>query len=286
MNQIEKEKGLNRLAGKVALVTGVARIRGMGNCVARLFAREGASVVITDIDDQIWSREKNLKEKGHSVLAFQTDLTNLEQVKVMVNQAIEEFRKIDILVNVAGRSIPPRPPFLEMTEEYWNIVMDRNLRTALNCCWAVLPHMVKRRYGKVVNFGSITGPKVICRYSSAYAAAKGALSALTRSLAVEMGEYNITANAILPGDIDTEEKPWTTMDGRRDLGTVNGRLGCPIPRPGRSEEVADLALFLATNESRFITGTEIVIDGGGTIIEPFLLEAFGNSVNSKIKESV
>jgi NAD(P)-dependent dehydrogenase (short-subunit alcohol dehydrogenase family) len=91
-----------------------------------------------------------------------------------------------------------------------------------------------------------------------------------------MGEHNITVNAILPGDIDTEDKAWTPEDGRHDLGVINPRLSCPIPRPGRSEEVADLALFLATDESRFITGTEVVIDGGGTIVEPFLFEAFGH----------
>jgi NAD(P)-dependent dehydrogenase (short-subunit alcohol dehydrogenase family) len=172
-----------------------------------------------------------------------------------------------------------------MSEAYWNTVMDRNLRSVANCCWAILPHMVKCKYGKVINFSSTTGPRTALRYSSAYAAAKGAVSAFTRALALEMGEHNITVNAILPGDIDTEDKPWAPGDGRHDMGVFHPSLSCPIPRPGRSEEVADLALFLATDESRYITGTEILIDGGGTIVEPFLFQAFGHGLPGQIKSN-
>ena len=276
MDSRETKSGLNRLQGKVALVTGVARPRGMGNCVARLFAREEASVMITDMMEHVWDREKDLRDQGFTVRAFRADLSKLQEVKGIVRQVVQEFGKIDVLVNVAGRSIPPRPPFLEMSEEYWDTIMDRNLRTVLNCCWAVLPHMVERRYGKVVNFSSITGPKTALRYAAPYAASKAGVCALTRSLAVEMGEYNITVNAILPGDIDTEDKPWMPGDSRHDLGVFHPRLSCPIPRPGRSEEVANLALFLATDESSYITGAEMVIDGGGTIVEPFVYEGFGH----------
>jgi len=244
----------------------------MGSCVAQLFAREGANVIITDIDEQVWERKRDLQDQGFNVIGFQVDLSELEQVKDMTREIINQCAKIDILINVAGKSVPPRPPFLEMSEEYWDMVMDRNLRTALNCCWAALPYMVERKYGKIINFSSPTGTKVVYRYSAAYADSKGAVSALTRALALEMGEYNITVNAILPGDIDTGNKPWTINDGRRDLGIFTPQLSCPIPRPGRSEEVADLlALFLTTDESKFITGAEIVIDGGGTIVEPYSL---------------
>lgn len=274
MNTLKNQNGSNRLEGKVALITGVARLRGMGNCVAQRFAREGAHVVITDVMPQIKDRENDLKNQGYSARSFQMDLTNLDDVKEMARQIVDQCGRIDILVNVAGRSIPPRPPFLEMTEEYWNIVMDRNLRTALNCCWAVLPYMVKQKYGKVINFSSISGPKTICRYSSAYSAAKGAVSALTRALAVEMGEHHITVNAILPGDIDTEDDAWKTGDDRRDLGQFHKLLSSPVPRPGKSEEVADLALYLASDESSFLTGSEIVIDGGATLVEPFLIKEF------------
>lgn len=226
---------------------------------------------MADVAGDVWVRAKDLQHQGYEVLGFQVDLADLEKVKEMVAEIIDQFGKIDILVNAAGKSVPPRPAFLDMSEQYWDMIMDRNLRTALNCCWAVLPHMVEREYGKIVNFSSVTGPKTVYRYSAAYAASKGALSALTRALALEMGKHNITVNAILPGDIDTGDKPWSPEDGRRDLGILNGHLSAPIPRPGMSEEVADLALFLATDESRYITGAEIVIDGGGSIVEPWPL---------------
>ena len=260
---------LDRLKGKVALITGAARPRGMGNTTARLLAREGADVVLVDIADEVSDRARELSDAGHEAQGIRMDLTRLERVREMTRQIVERHGRIDILVNAAGKSVPPRPPFLSMSEDYWNTVMDRNLRTTVNCCWAVLPVMVDQRYGRVINFSSITGPRVAYRFSAAYAASKGAVSALTRALALEMGEHNITVNAILPGDIDTGDDLWEPSDGRRDLGRLAAHLSCPLPRPGKSEEIAALALYLASEESSFITGVEIVIDGGATLIEPF-----------------
>lgn len=265
---ISKKGSLNRLSGCVAMVTGVARPRGMGACTARLFAQEGARVAAVDVAEEVYQRTDEIRQFGGEAEAYRTDLTDLAVTRIMMANILERFGQIDILVNVAGKSVPPRPPFLEMDEEYWNMVMDRNLRTTLNCCWAVLPHMVERNQGKVINFSSPTGVKTVYRYSAAYAASKGAVSALTRALALEMGGHNITVNAILPGDIDTGDQPWQPEDGRRDLGVYSPYLDCPIPRPGRSEEIARLALYLATDESSFITGAELVIDGGLTIVEP------------------
>ncbi len=259
---------LNRLNGKVALVTGTARPRGVGNSVATLFAREGARVVLTDIDDHVWDCVKALQDAQFQVLGFQTDLTKPKEVQEMAKEIVGRFGKIDVLCNVAGKSVPPRPSFLEMSVEYWDMVMDRNLRTTFNCCKAVLPYMVQQNYGKIVNIGSITGTITVYRYSAAYAASKGAVSALTKALALEFGEYHITVNTILPGDIDTGDRPWKPQDGPRDLSLFSKYLAPPISRPAMPEEIADLALFLATDESRFITGTDILIDGGISIVEP------------------
>ena len=258
---------LGRLKGRVALVTGAARRRGMGNVIAGGFAREGAAVALADIAPQVSERARELAEAGHRAEGFVSDLTRADEVAALVSAVTTRLGPIDILCNVAGKSVPPRPPFLEMTEEYWDMVMDRNLKTAFQCCRAVLPLMAQRRYGKVVNIGSTTGPVCVYRYSAAYAVSKGALSAFTRALALEFGRFDVTVNVILPGDIDTDDVPWTPEAGRRDIGVLDPHLDPPIARPGRPEEVADLAVFLATDESRYITGAEIVIDGGLTVLE-------------------
>ena len=260
---------LNRLNGRVALVTGIARPRGVGNAIAQLFAKEGAAVVLTDIAKELWDRTKELQNAGYKAVGYQIDLIKLDDVKGMVKKVLDQFGKIDILCNVAGKSVPPRPPFLEMSVEYWDMVMDRNLRTTFNCCKAALPDMAEKKYGKVVNIGSTTGTMTVYRYCAAYAASKGAVSALTKALALEFGEYNINVNAILPGDIDTGDQPWTPQEGPRDLGRFSPRLKPPISRPAMPEEIADLALYLSTDESRFITGADILCDGGALIVEPF-----------------
>jgi 3-oxoacyl-[acyl-carrier protein] reductase len=173
------------------------------------------------------------------------------------------------LVNVAGKSVPPRPCFNDMNLEYWDMVMDRNLRTAVHCCKAVLPGMLRQNYGKIVNLGSTTGLIGVYRYCTAYAASKAALAAFGKALALEVGEFNINVNTILPSDIDTGDVPWRPGDSPRDLGLFTPLLAPSIPRPVRSEEVAELALFLAGDEARAITGAEYLIDVGVTTVEGF-----------------
>lgn len=260
---------LGRLKGKVAVVTGVGRLRGIGFGVARKYAKEGAALMVTDILESVGDCAKEIRKFGSQVISFKADLTDRDQVAEMVAKTINTFGRIDILCNVAGKSVPPRPPFLEMSDDYWEMVMDRNLMTTYHCCKVILPHMVRQKYGKIVNLSSITGVKYAYRYSAAYAASKGAVSGLTKALALEFGEFNINVNAILPGDIDVSEDPWKPEDGPRDLGTLNANLRPPVSRPGSIEDVADLALFLSTDESKFIAGMDMVIDGGVSIVEPY-----------------
>ena len=192
---------------KFALVTGAARKTGIGFAIAQKFASEGATVFLSDIVPSVQERAIELNNSGFNAEAFVVDLTKLDQIEVMVEDIIRKYGRIDILCNNAGKSVPPRPSFLEMSEEYFDTVMDRNLKTTFLSCKAVVPYMVKQQHGKIINLSSLTGTRVVYRYCAAYAASKGAVSALTRSLALELGEYNIDVNAILPGQIDVDEVP-------------------------------------------------------------------------------
>lgn len=257
------------MPNRVALVTGAARTRGIGFAIAEALASSGMFVALADLSPQVRDRELSLTGRGLTARAFQADLSKLDDANAIAGELVREFGHIDALVNVAGGSIPPRPAFLDMSEAYWDNVMDRNLRTTLNCCWSVLPTMKSQRFGRIVNVSSITA-RFVYRHSAAYAAAKAAVGALGRALALEMGKHNITVNTVLPGDIDTADTPWNTAD-RRDLGALVPSLAAPVSSPGSPKDVAELVLFLITSETKFITGAEIVVDGGATIVEPYLV---------------
>ena len=255
---------------RIALVTGAARMRGIGFAVAEVLAANGISVALADLSPQVRDAEASLTRKGYAARAFQADLSKLNEAKAVARELVREFGRIDALVNVAGGSIPPRPAFLEMSEAYWNQVLDSNLRTTVNCCWAVLPTMMAQRSGRVINVSSITA-RFVYRHSAAYAAAKAAIGALGRALALEMGEYNVTVNTILPGDIDTADTPSNPGD-RRDLGALAPSLAAPISSPGLPSDVAEVVRFLVMAGTKFITGAEIMVDGGASIVEPYLVE--------------
>jgi NAD(P)-dependent dehydrogenase (short-subunit alcohol dehydrogenase family) len=266
---VANKAGCGRLDGKVALVTGAARSRGMGFAVAKRFAEEGAKVFITDMNDQVQERAAELRAAGYPAVAFTADLSKADQVNSLVAKVREQAGTVSLLCNVAGMSVHPRPPFVEMTEEYWDRVQNVNVKTAFNVCKAVVPGMIEQKYGKIVNWSSITGNYTVYRYSAAYASAKGAIRAFTMALALELGEHNISVNAILPGEIDSMgDQPWTPDQGPTDLRLYAPHLASPFARPGSPSEVANLALFLCSDESTYITGTEVVIDGGRVMVEP------------------
>ena len=255
---------LDRLKNKVALIAGVSRLRGTGYAVAKLFVREGANIAIVGKRDMIFDRVNELQSANYDVVGFKEDLTKFSEVNEMVAKIIDKFGKIDILCNVVGMGPFPWHTFLEMTEKEWNMIIDVNLKTVFNSCKAVVPYMVNQKYGRIVNFSSVTGPMVTLPHTAHYSAAKGAVSAFTRALALELGKHGITVNAICPGTIDTRDRPENeTM--RKMKKQISEQI--PIGRLGEPEEVADLALFLASDESKYITGTEIVIDGGHIISE-------------------
>lgn len=254
---------MERLKEKVCIVTGVSEPKAMGFGIAKVFAKEGATVVCVVRRPIVFERVKELKDAGYHAIGFVADLSKADQVNDMVNKVLTRFGKIDVLVNVAGGGEGLRGRLVDITEEDWDKVMDANLKTCMLCTKAVLPSMIQRGYGKIVNISSVTGPMVTMPGSTAYSASKGAVSGFNRALALEVAEYGITVNAICPGYVDTG----VVFYGDKHRDKENVARSIPMKRLGTPEEVGYLALFLSTDDSNYITGTEIVFDGGNIIQE-------------------
>jgi len=248
---------MDRLNGKVCIVTGVSEEKGIGYGTAKVFAREGATVVCVVRRPMVYERVKELTDAGYDAVGYVADLSNVGEVNAMVADVMDKYDRVDVLVNVAGGGEGVRGNIVDVSEEGWDRVMAANMKTCLFCTKAVLPDMMKRRKGKIVNVSSVTGPMVSMPGSAAYSASKGAVSGFTRALALDIAEYGITVNSICPGYIDS--------GAVRDPESL--RESIPMKRLGGSEEVGYLALFLATEDSDYITGQDIVIDGGNIIQE-------------------
>ena len=254
------------LESKVAVVTGASR--GLGEGITRAFAREGACVAMFSRDLSLMQEhEREMADRGESAIPFQVDVASTEAVRNAVGRALDHFGRIDILVNNAG--IAPSVALVEMSDEARDEVFAININGTWNCSRAVLPSMIERAYGKIINISSVTGPLVSGKGMAAYSASKGAISGLTRALALETAEHNINVNAILPGSFDTPMMRNIARIRSDDEDQYLHSLGKGIPlgRLGSMEEMGDLAVFLASDRSRYVTGTEIVIDGGNTICE-------------------
>lgn len=255
------------LPGRVAIVTGAAR--GLGEGIARATSREGATTILFSRSVELIRKlEKDILDAGQQAACFRVDVADAAQVQRAVDEVLGRFGRIDILVNNAA--IAPSIPFLETTPEIRDRIIDTNIKGVCNCTRAVLAGMIERRYGKIINISSVTGPRVSGKGMALYSASKGAVSALTRTLALEVAEYGINVNAILPGSFDTpmmrsmaSPRGWESEDDYiRELGRE-----IPLGRLGTIDEMGDLAVFLASEASTYITGAEIVIDGGNIIQE-------------------
>lgn len=242
---------------KVALVTGAAS--GIGREIAVTFAREGASIVLFDLSSDVINVERELKDLGADALSVIGDAKDRSDVVRAVNEAINKFGKIDILVNNVG--IYPVKSFLEMGEDEWDLVINTNLKSTFLFTRFVAPYMVKQRYGRIINIASIAGTVVGFANAVHYSTSKAAILGFTRALALELAPYGITVNAIAPGYVET---PGIMKIMNKEL-YERIRRATPIGRWGRPQDVAYLALFLASDEASFITGALIVIDGGFTI---------------------
>jgi NAD(P)-dependent dehydrogenase (short-subunit alcohol dehydrogenase family) len=266
-----------RLMRKVAIVTGSAH--GIGKAVALRLAREGADLIAADID--VKGAEQTAQEAlatDRKAAAYSVDLANVSLIRAMVERAVSEFGRIDILVNAAG--VIRTRPFLEMTENEWDHVLNTNLKGTVFCIQTVAAQMVKqvpeevrkagradRSYGKIVNLSSISGRRGRA-LQLAYAASKAAIISVTQSAALALKQYNINVNAVAPSVVPTDMWEQIDEDYGRILGKGTGQPmkefieRIPLGRAGSPEDVAAAVAFLCSSGSDYITGQTLNVDGG------------------------
>ena len=242
------------LKGKCAVITGASR--GIGKCIATKFAKEGANVVINyrNNEEEALKVKQELEDLGSQVLVVKADVSELEQSENLIKESKKEFERVDILVNNAG--ITKDNLIIRMKEEDFDSVIKTNLKGAFNCLKAVTPIMLKQKYGKIVNMASVVG--VVGNPGQVnYCASKAGLIGMTKSLAKEIGSRNITVNAIAPGFIDTDMTKILSDDQKKKILSQ-----IPLNKFGNVEDIANVALFLGSENSNYITGQVIHVDGG------------------------
>ncbi|MBT3648586.1 MAG: 3-oxoacyl-[acyl-carrier-protein] reductase [Flavobacteriales bacterium] len=242
------------LENKVAIVTGATR--GIGKSIAEMFADQGATVIFTYVssEDKAKLLESELLSKGVKAKGYKFNVADFEPCEGMVNDVVKEFGSVDVVVNNAG--ITRDTLLMRMSEEQWDEVINTNLKSVFNMTKAVQRTMLKQRSGSIINMSSVVGVKGNAGQAN-YAASKAGILGFTKSIALELGSRNIRCNAIAPGFIETE------MTGALDEEMVQSwRDAIPLKRGGQPEDVANLALFLASDMSAYITGQTLNVDGG------------------------
>jgi NAD(P)-dependent dehydrogenase (short-subunit alcohol dehydrogenase family) len=258
----------NRLQGKIALITGAGSVGpgwGNGRAMTVRFAQEGAQVYAADIDQA--RLDETLTYAGDAVVQIKTGIVDVMQsasIEKMVQDCIEKFGRIDILVNNVGGSAKGGP--VEMSEEIWDTQVDYNLKSVFLTCKYALPHMIEQGSGAIINMASTSGMRWTGSAQIAYAATKAGIIQFSKVLAVQYAKQSIRVNTIVPGQLHTPMVE-TRLAKQRTGGDVAAILEqrqarIPLPFMGDGMDTANAAVFLASDEARFITGTEIIVDGG------------------------
>ena len=242
------------LSGKTALVTGAAR--GIGKALALRFAEEGANIAFTDlvIDENGEATRQEIEAKGVKCLAYASNAADFAETEEIVKKIHADFGQIDILVNNAG--ITKDGLMLRMSEAQWDAVINVNLKSAFNFIHACLPIMMRQRGGSIINMSSVVGVHGNAGQAN-YSASKAGMIALAKSVAQEMGSRGVRANSIAPGFIETAMTHQLPEDERKDW-----MQKIPLRRGGQAEDVANVAVFLASDLSSYVTGQVIQVDGG------------------------
>jgi NAD(P)-dependent dehydrogenase (short-subunit alcohol dehydrogenase family) len=256
MNMLEKFKITNR----VAIVTGGGQ--GIGKGIASIFAEAGALVVISDMmAETVQATAQELSAQGGNVLATVTDVRDSRQVAEMLKTTMDKFGRIDILVNNAAGNF--KKSFLDLSENGWDAVIRATLKSVFLCSSAAAKIMVTQKSGNIINISSMDAFRASAS-AVPYGASKAGVISLTRTLALELAPYNIRVNSIAPGHIDTPgTSQWRTPNGKEQLIS-----NIPLGRVGQPEDIATVALFLASDASTYITGETILVDGGILLSRP------------------
>lgn len=260
---------MDTLEGKIAFITGAAM--GNGEGIARVMADKGATVILTDKDEKVFETADDI---GRNATAYLMDVSVWDEVKKVADDVLAKFGHIDILVNNAG--LTRRIEAVDMKDDLWNLMYNINVMGGYHTVKAFAPSMAERRYGRIINMSSVTGPLVADPGMCGYGMTKGAVVGFTKALAVDLARYGVTVNTILPGYIHTPavdraarltnpDNPQVALDA-----TANR---VPLKRLGKPIEIGYLAAFLASDEAAYLTGTEMVIDGGNTLVETGVLVA-------------